>query len=335
MGLSLNWKQNRAAIIALAIPFACSGSVRGEDTAAAADEVSVTTTGLIKTVSDAFRGGDVGAQAQADLLSLCGDATTLLAILFISYLVTSWLGRMVGGVVTQKIDVTLGKFLSKAVRNVLLLLVAMVVLEQRLGIQVAGFAAILAAAGFAIGMALQGTLGNFAAGVMLLVFRPFKVDDYIKVAGTEGKVEEIDLFTTRLNSSDNRHLIIPNAEVFGAKLENVSRNPIRRVDVNVGADYAADLDATRAALMRAVTKIDQVAAEQFAGDRPEPAVVLKELGASSVDWQLRVWCATKDYWGVREQLTAAAKQELDRANISIPFPQLDVNVVGKLLARAA
>ena len=203
-------------------------------------------------------------------------------------------------------------------------------------IDVAEFAVIIAAAGFAIGMALQGTLGNFAAGVMLLIFRPFKIDDYIVVAGTEGTVEEIDLFTTRLNALDNRHLIIPNGEIFGAKLENYSRNQMRRVDVNVGAAYSADIGQTRTALERAVVRVSsayaQVTGEE---DVPAPQVYLVELGASSVDWQLRVWCNPVEYWGVREELTAAAKDALDHAGISIPFPQMDVNVVGKVMAKAA
>ncbi|MCL4131310.1 UNVERIFIED_CONTAM: hypothetical protein GTU68_057364 [Idotea baltica] len=266
---------------------------------------------------------------------MASSATFMLAILFVSYLIASFIGRMVGGVVTKKVDVTLGKFLTKAVRNVILLVVAMVVLDKSAGVDIAAFAAILAAAGFAVGMALQGTLGNFAAGVMLLLFRPFKVDDYIEVADTQGTVEEIDLFTTRLNTLDNRHVIIPNGEIFGSKLENYTRNPVRRVDVNVGAAYSADLDQTRAALTRAVNQVVAEMTQDAKISTPMPEVYLKELGASSVDWQLRVWCHPGMYWGVREQLTAAAKNELDAANIGIPFPQMDVHVVGKVLAKAA
>ena len=185
-------------------------------------------------------------------------------------------------------------------------------------------------------MALQGTLQNFAAGIMLLMFRPFKVDDFIVVAGTEGTVEEIDLFTTRLNALDNRHLIIPNGEIFGAKLENFTRNALRRVDVNVGAAYNADLDVTRNALERATEAVNNAFIRSAGNvDVPAPQVYLMELGASSVDWQLRVWCRPEDYWGVREALTGAAKESLDQSGISIPFPQMDVHVVGKVLAKAA
>lgn len=290
---------------------------------------------IVETVGNAFQGGEEGAEAQAQLFDMASDASYLLAMLFIGYLVASWVGRVVGSVVTKRVDVTLGKFLSKAVRNVILIVIAMVVLEQQYKINIAGFAAILAATGFAIGMALQGTLGNFAAGVMLLAFRPFKIDDYIEVADTQGTVEEIDLFTTRLNTVDNRHVIVPNAEIFGAKLENYTRNSVRRVDVNVGAAYEANLDQTRAALTQAVNRIVAEMSEDAKLDVPMPQVYLMKLGASSVDWQLRVWCDPANYWAVREKLTEAAKLELDKAAIGIPYPQMDVHVVGKVLAKAA
>ena len=289
-------------------------------------------TGIINTITAAIKGD---AAAQNEMIALAGKATFVLAMLFIAYMVASTIGRWVGGIVTKKVDVTLGKFLSKAIRNIIMLIVAMVALEQ-VGVDVTAFAAVLAAAGFAVGMALQGTLQNFAAGIMLLMFRPFKVDDFIVVAGTEGTVEEIDLFTTRLNALDNRHLIIPNGEIFGAKLENFTRNALRRVDVNVGAAYNADLDVTRNALERATEAVNNAFIRSAGNvDVPAPQVYLMELGASSVDWQLRVWCRPEDYWGVREALTGAAKESLDQSGISIPFPQMDVHVVGKVLAKAA
>ena len=212
-----------------------------ENIEAASEAASETTTGLIKTVTDAFKGGKVAAEAHEELWGLAGKATLIVAVMFIAFIVASYIGRIVGGIVTKRVDKTLGKFLTKAIRNVVLLVVAMVALQATTGADLSAFAAIVAALGFAVGMALQGTLGNFAAGIMLLMFRPFKIDDYIVVADTQGTVEEIDLFTTRLNTLDNRHVIIPNGEIFGAKLENYTRNQLRRVDVNVGAAYSADL----------------------------------------------------------------------------------------------
>lgn len=264
----------------------------------------------------------IGRDYLASALAIC-------AAIVISYTIASAIGRFTGKIVSEKVDLTLGKFLAKAVRNVLMIIVAMAVLGY-FGIDVTAFAAVLAAAGFAVGMALQGTLSNFAAGVMLLIFRPFKVDEYIRVAGTEGKVEEIDLFTTRLNALDNRHLIIPNGEIFGSLLENYTRNETRRVDVNVGAAYEADLDETRRALEKAVQMVQM----QGLASHENGQVYLDQLGGSSVDWQLRVWCKPQDFFDVREQLTEAAKRSLDAAGISIPFPQMDVNVVGKVLTRS-
>lgn len=293
------------------------------------------TTGLIKTITNAFEGGEVAAKAHQELWALAGNATLIIAVMFIAFIVASYIGRLIGGMVTKRVDKTLGTFLTKAIRNVVLLVVAMVALQATTGADLSAFAAIVAALGFAVGMALQGTLGNFAAGIMLLMFRPFKIDDYIVVADTEGTVEEIDLFTTRLNSLDNRHVIIPNGEIFGAKLENYTRNEVRRVDVNVGAAYSADLNMTREALNQAVAEVVADLAHNGQTGAPMPQVVLQGLGASSVDWQLRVWCSPQLYWGVHEKLTGAAKAQLDAANIGIPFPQMDVHVVGKVLAKAA
>ena len=270
------------------------------------------------------------AEAQMTIVrDYLASALAICAAIVISYTIASAIGRFTGKIVSEKVDLTLGKFLAKAVRNVLMIIVAMAVLGY-FGIDVTAFAAVLAAAGFAVGMALQGTLSNFAAGVMLLIFRPFKVDEYICVAGTEGTVEEIDLFTTRLNALDNRHLIIPNGEIFGSLLENYTRNETRRVDVNVGAAYEADLDETRRALEKAVQMVQM----QGLASHENGQVYLDQLGGSSVDWQLRVWCKPQDFFDVREQLTEAAKRSLDAAGISIPFPQMDVNVVGKVLTRS-
>ncbi len=318
-------------ILALAAIGCCpAATVSAQDAAIApadlTNHANQAVTNIMETISLAIKGNP---EAQQMLLKdYLANALLVIAVTLISYMVASWIGRVIGGIVTKKVDLTLGKFLSKAIRNLLMIIVAMVALEMN-DVNVAGFAAILAAMGFAIGIALQGTLGNFAAGIMLLVFRPFKVDDYIVVADTEGIVEEIDLFTTRLNALDNRHLIIPNGEIFGSKLENYSRNSVRRVDVNVGAAYSADLEQTRAALERAVASVCD------GTEAPAPQVYLLKLGSSSVDWQLRVWCHPRNYWDVRENLTAAAKKSLDTAGIAIPYPQLDVHVAGKLLAKAA
>jgi len=248
--------------------------------------------GLVKLVQGAVKGEPEAIEVLVQQKIV--PAIVVLAALVLTWTVASSIGRYFGGMVSKKVDLTLGKFLTKAIRNLLMVIVAIGVLGY-FEVDVTGFAAVLAALGFAIGMALQGTLGNFASGVMLLLFRPFKVEDFIVVADTRGTVEEIDLFTTRINTPDNRHIIIPNSEIFGSKLENYSRNELRRVDVAVGAAYSADLEFTRAALERAVRLTD-------CASEPAGYVYLKELGASSVDWELRAWCKPAEYWAIREQL---------------------------------
>lgn len=202
----------------------------------------------------------------------------------------------------------------------LILLFAVLGCLGMFGVSVTSFAAVLAASAFAIGLAFQGSLSNFSSGVMLLVFRPFNVGDFVSVAGHTGTVHEIGLFTTTMDTPDNRRLILPNSSTFGAVIENVAHNPTRRVDVGVGTDYSADLDRTREVLLKAALEIPN----QVPGKKPQ--VVLGELGASSVDWRVRVWVKTADYGPTKEALTRSIKYALDKASISIPFPQMDVHM---------
>ena len=189
-----------------------------------------------------------------------------------------------------------------------------------LGIPTASFAALIAAAGLAVGLALQGSLGNFASGVMLLIFRPFKVGDYINAAGTAGTVQEIQLFATILDTPDNRRLIVPNGEVFGSTIENVSFHETRRCDVAGGTDYGADLDEVRAVLKSAAEALPQKLADK------DVAIVLQELGDSSIGWSVRAWVHAADFWPAKDELTRLGKKHLDEAKIGIPFPQMDVHL---------
>jgi len=317
-------KLRLTALVFTVTSLATAGAARADEAVqAAADEAGKAANNFVALCKDAISGGP---NAEESIRTLMGDyfakAFLALAIAWVSYIIASAIGRYVGNIVAKKVDLTLGKFLTKAIRNLIMLVVAMGVLSY-FGVNVAGLVTVFAAISFALGMALQGTLGNFASGVMLLLFRPFKIDDYIVLSDTEGTVEEIDLFTTRINTLDNRHVIVPNGEIFGSKLENYTRNKLRRVDVNVGAAYSADIGQTRTALERAVMSISD------GETSPPPQVYLMKLGASSVDWQLRVWCKPVNYWAVREDLTVAAKQQLDLANIGIPFPQLDIHLIDK------
>lgn len=241
-------------------------------------------------------------------------------LVVVARIVAGWLGGFVKKRMRKaKVDETLTKFAGKMI-YVTILVLAIIAGLGIFGIETASFAAVLAGAGLAIGLALQGTLSNFSAGVMLLLFRPFKVGDVISVGGSTGKVDEIELFTTTLDTPDNRRLIVPNGSVFGATIENVTYHPTRRVAVDVGTGYSEDLDAVRRTLEATAKSLDGVLPE------PAPQVYLLQLGGSSIDWSVRVWANTADYWAIREKLTHAIKRDLDAAGIEIPFPQMDVHL---------
>ncbi len=254
------------------------------------------------------------------LLNVLGAVALLIATL----IVAGWASRAARrGLERSKLDETLAQFFSSLARYAVILLGGLAVLSV-FGISVASFAAILAAVGLAVGLALQGTLSHFAAGVMLLLFRPFKVGDVVSVAGETGKVDSIGLFSSTIDTPDNRRLIIPNGEISSSTIENITHHDTRRVDVSVGTDYSADLGATRTALESVTTSVKGGLAD------PAPQVYLSELGGSSIDWSVRVWANTEDYWAVREQLTNDIKYALDSKGIGIPFPQMDVHIDGSV-----
>ena len=242
----------------------------------------------------------------------------LVALFFGWIIANSFSSRLRRSLEKREFDLTLTRFFSNMLRYAILAGVVLGCLGV-FGIETTSFAGIIAAGGLAVGLAFQGTLSNFAAGVMLLVFRPFKVGDYVKVAGIDGIVEEIELFTCVFKSLDNRRLVVPNSAIFGATIDNVTHYPIRRVDVDVGCAYESDIDACRAALEKVAGKIPEALSE------PAPQVFLASLGASSVDWQIRIWSNTADYWTVYQAIIRLAKLELEAANIGIPYPQMDIH----------
>lgn len=254
------------------------------------------------------------------LLPILTNLLGAMLLIIVTFMVAGWAGRAVRRAVDQsKLDPTLAQFFASLARYAVLVLGGLAVLSV-FGVSVASFAAILAAAGFAVGLALQGTLSHFAAGVMLLLFRPFRVGDVVNVAGVTGRVDAIGLFTTTLDTVDNRRLIVPNGEISGSTIENITFHPTRRVDVNVGTDYGADLRAVRETLEGVATSVEGGLAD------PAPQVYLLELGGSSIDWVVRVWSKTEDYWAVRERLTRDVKDALDTQGIGIPFPQMDIHL---------
>lgn len=249
----------------------------------------------------------------------------VIVILVLAFAVAKWAWKRTRQRLGEspRSDATLTKFTANLVYYAILVFAVLACLNL-FGIDVTSFVAVLAAAGFAVGLAFQGTLSNFAAGVMLLVFRPFTVGDKVLVAGVTGTVDEIGLFSSTLDTPDNRRFIVPNSEIYGSTIENITYHNTRRVDVAVGTDYDADLEATREELERVAQNIEGARSD------PAPQVYLDELGGSSVNWSVRVWAMTDDYWSVRERLTNAIKNALDGAQIGIPYPNMDVHIDGTL-----
>ncbi|MDP7062265.1 MAG: mechanosensitive ion channel [Planctomycetota bacterium] len=248
------------------------------------------------------------------------DAVMVVVLFFAMTIVASWVSRIIRGACERaKVEITLSHFFGRLGRTAVMV-IGVVIILGKFGIETSSFAAILAAMGFAIGMAMQGTLGNFASGVMLLIFRPFKVGDVINAAGVVGKVSMIDLFTTVVDTPDNRRIIVPNGAIFGGTIENISHHDTRRIEVAVGTDYGADLDKVREVLDKAVAKVETRI------DEPGHQIVLAGLGDSCIDWKVRVWCKSTDYLGCMEETTRIIKYALDEAGIGIPFPQMDVHL---------
>jgi len=265
--------------------------------------------------------GDFSPDTWILLWQSVGQRVLLAVILIIAvFIAAGWARKIVGKAVRKaEVEETLARFLANIARYAVLVAGAVAILGT-LGVETASFAAVLAAAGFAIGMALSGTLGNVAAGVMLLFFRPMRVGDVVNAAGVTGKIFEIGLFATSFDTPDNRRIIVPNSALFDGTIENISYHKTRRVAVAVGTDYSADIDTTRQVLLKAATSCKSVHTD------PAPAVVLTGLGGSSIDWSVRVWVDAKDFWDVTDQLNRDVKYALDEAGIGIPYPQMDIHI---------
>jgi small conductance mechanosensitive channel len=217
------------------------------------------------------------------------------------------------------LDITLRRFIGNLARMLLMLFVIIAAINQ-LGVQTASLIALLGAAGLAVGLALQGSLSNFAAGVLIVLFRPYKVGDWIEGGGISGAVEEVQILTTVLKTGDNKRVIVPNSQIMGTTITNYSANETRRVDLVVGVSYGDDIDKVRKELQ------DLVAADDRILDDPAVTIAVSELADSSVNFVVRPWVKTADYWGVYFDLTEAIKKRFDEVGISIPFPQQDVYI---------
>ena len=204
---------------------------------------------------------------------------------------------------------------------ILILVFAVLATLAKFGIQTASFVAIIGAAGLAIGFALQGSLSNFAAGILILVLRPFRVDDYILGAGESGTVKKIQLFTTELATPDNIKVMVPNSKLFGDVIKNVTAYDTRRVDLVIGIGYSSDIQKAYDVMMDIITKDERILPE------PAPQIAVSELADSSVNFVVRPWVKKEDYWPVKFELTRKIKEAFDKNNIEIPFPQQTVHVI--------
>ncbi|WP_291736367.1 mechanosensitive ion channel domain-containing protein [Leisingera sp. F5] len=238
-----------------------------------------------------------------------------LVVLILGWIAAGWISGAVRRRInkTPQIDPTLGNFAASVVRWVLLLVVLVAVLGI-FGIEATSLVAMLGAATLAIGLALQGTLSDLAAGFMLILFRPYKIGQYVDIGGTAGTVKDLNLFITELATPDNVQIIVPNGQAWGAVITNFSHHDTRRVDMVFGIDYGDSADAAKAIIL------EQAAADARVMQDPEPWVRVTNLGDSSVDLTARVWCEAADYWEVKFALTQGVKEAFDAKGISIPYP---------------
>jgi small conductance mechanosensitive channel len=252
------------------------------------------------------------------------DFAINLTIALVIFFVGKWVvSLIVKGVLRamQKgdMDMTLRRFIANLLRMLLMLFVIIAAINQ-LGVQTASLVALVGAAGLAVGLALQGSLSNFAAGVLIVLFRPYKVGDWIEGGGVSGSVEEVQILTTVLKTGDNKKVIIPNSQIMGSTITNYSANDTRRVDLVVGVSYSDDLDKVRKEIEALVAADERILKD------PAVTIAVSELADSSVNFVVRPWVKTGDYWGVYFDLTEQIKKRFDEVGISIPFPQQDIYV---------
>ena len=252
------------------------------------------------------------------------DAVKALAVLVIGWMVAGLVASAVRRRVNanEHIDNTLGNFAASIIRWVILLMVLVAVLGL-FGIQATSLVAVMGAATLAIGMALQGTLSDLAAGFMLILFRPYKLGQYVDIGGTTGTVVDLNLFFTELATPDNVQVIVPNGQAWGAIISNYSHHDTRRVDLTFGIDYGDDADKAMQVIL------DTASADARVLSDPEPWVRVTNLGDSSVDLTARIWCVADDYWDLKFTLTKAVKEAFDAQGISIPYPhQVEIRKQG-------
>lgn len=249
-------------------------------------------------------------------LNIAASVATLVIGLIIASMIAKGFHRVL---TKRELDVTIVEFVSHMVKYVIVAFVVIAALS-RIGVQTTSFIALLGAAGLAVGLALQGSLSNFASGVLIIVLRPFKSGEYIEAAGIGGSVESVQIFATTLVTPDNKFVVVPNSAILAGNIINYSRKPTRRIDLTIGVSYSADLAKTKALLEKVVIANTLVLKD------PGVQVAVAELADSSVNFVVRPWVNSADYWTVRFELMEAIKNGLDEVGIEIPFPQMDVHI---------
>lgn len=257
------------------------------------------------------------------VLEYAPDVLLAIVTLIVGRIVIGYLIRLVKKVMVKRdVDESLRGFLTGILKFMLWIMLIISVVST-LGVQTTSFVAVLGAAGLAIGLALQGSLANFAGGVLILLFKPFKVGDVIQAEGEVGTVAKIDVLHTTVHTITNKEVIMPNGQVANSTVINIGRQPKRRVDFNVGIAYNASIKEARKVILDVLSKDDRIDAD------PEPVVYLSNLGDSSLDLVVRCWTDTGNYWGVFFDNLEAIKEGLDAAGIGIPFPQRDVHIISQ------
>ncbi|MEO0599922.1 MAG: mechanosensitive ion channel domain-containing protein [Myxococcota bacterium] len=256
-----------------------------------------------------------------------------LVTLAIGWLLAGWVASITRQALERaKVDVALTRFLGNIARYVVIIATVTATAEA-VGIQTTSVLAILASAGLAVGLALQGSLANFASGVMILLFRPFRIGDWITIGGLTGQVADIGLFATVLMRPDGTKVVVPNGSITGDVIENHTELNKRRATVDIGVEYGVDLDDARAALARATERVSAILPNNEGGK--DFAVYFASFGASSLDFKVHAWCEAGDFLAVQEEIRIEIYRELGKSGIGIPFPQLDLHVDSAVLAQAS
>jgi small conductance mechanosensitive channel len=265
---------------------------------------------------------------ESQIPALTTDLLSLIGIRLITAATIFYVGRWIAKSMTKlaqktmaraDIEDTLEHFLGNMLYYTLMSAVIIATINQ-LGVQTTSLLAVVGAAGLAVGLALQGSLSNFASGVMIVLFRPYKVGDFIQAGGVNGSVQEVQIFTTIMNTPDNKKIIVPNSQIMAGEITNFSANSTRRVDLVAGCGYDDDLDKVRKVLEGIIADDDRVLSD------PAPMIAISELGDSSVNFVVRPWVNAEDYWKFYCDATEQIKKRFDAEGISIPYPQRDVHV---------